>query len=91
MENDLTLIPDSTLMTANVINNKQIIFNSTDPDTNEGVISNTHLISAVNLHNVAAGKNYKCHVQKDITNFIEQPLEKTTLLKKYYPLVFYEG
>ena len=71
MENDLTLIPDSSLMTANIYNNKQIIFNSTDPDTKEGIISNAHLISAVNLHNTNVGKNYRCHLQKDITNFIE--------------------
>ena len=55
LENDLSLIPNTQETTVHIMNNKQIILNSNDPETGEGTILNAHLVSAINIHNLSAG------------------------------------
>lgn len=55
LENDISLVPNTSENTAHILNNKQIILNSSDAETGEGSILNAHLVSAINIHNISGG------------------------------------
>lgn len=62
LENDISLIPNANENTATILNKKQILLQSNDVETGEKIIVNTHLLSAINLHNISGNQIFKCHL-----------------------------
>jgi len=65
-----------------LLNNKELIFKRTDPQTKNITRTNAHLTSAVNLHKVKAGTPYACVSSKDVSelNQYGQPAVKQNLV-----------
>lgn len=91
MENDLTLSPGSQESFAAVINKKQLVVAVTDAKTQEKIVKNAQLISAINLHEVVDGKEYRCGNAADMLVFSEKPPRKDGILDKRHGLIFIEG
>jgi len=91
MENDLSILPGSSESFATVINKKQIVVALTDARTQEKIVKNAQLISAINLHEVVDGKEYRCGNAADMLVFSEKPPRKDGILDKRHGLIFIEG
>jgi hypothetical protein len=72
LENDVSLTVNKDEITASILNKKQIVIYSNDPETKETLIQNAYLLSGINMHEIPAKKQYRCHLQKDLTDFSTQ-------------------
>ncbi len=92
LENDYSLINTAEDMTAQILNKKQIVINMNDQVSGESFIQNAQLLSAINLHDIPEGKNYKVMLSKDLTNFIaDKALEPNSIINKKHGIVFFEA